>query len=341
MVHSVVPITDVREISSIAYGFMASKVLFASLNVGLFDHLAEGPRSLEELRSATGIAENRLVTLLTACTSLGLIALERDRYVNAPASAQYLVSASPSYFGDYFRFQIDRQVYPLMSRLDEALRGNAPSSLYDAMQDPEEAAFFTRAQHAGSLGPASVLARQVDLSGARTLLDVAGGSGAFSLTLCRRFPGLRATILDFPHVLDTAKRYIEAAGMSDRIELLAGNALEVAWPSGQDVVLQSYLLSAVSGEAIPELFARARQALRPGGRLLVHDFFVDDDRTGPRGAALWFTSFLFNPEAVSLTPRAIRNALERAGLEGIEVVEVVPGLTRMAMAKKPDRRGCA
>src|SRR5262245_58092339 len=99
------PLTDVREISRIAYGFMASKALFAALNADLFGHLADGPKRLEALADATGIAAKRLLALLTACVSLGLLEKTDEGYGNAPASAAYLVRDSPAYFGDYYRFQ--------------------------------------------------------------------------------------------------------------------------------------------------------------------------------------------------------------------------------------------
>ena len=329
------PITDVRDISNLAYGFIGSKVLFSALNARIFELLAMGPRPLADLERETGIAGNRLDTLLTACTSLGLIERGADGYRNAPASQQYLVVRSPMYFGDYFRFQIDRQLYPLLVNLDEALRGRAPATLYGLMANAEEADYFTRAQHAGSLGPAAVVAKQVDLAGAVRLLDVAGGSGAFSITLCQRFPDLRATVLDFPTVTPVTQRYITEAGLADRIEVLPGDALQSAWPGSQDAVLLSYLMSAVTGEAIPRLARLAYDALRPGGQLLVHDFFVDDDRQGPRGAALWFVLFLFNPDAVSLTPGGLTAALAASGFTDVTVRDVIPGLTRLAIARKP------
>jgi cyclopropane fatty-acyl-phospholipid synthase-like methyltransferase len=239
------------------------------------------------------------------------------------------------YFGDYFRFQIDRQLYPLLVNLDEALCGRAPATLYGLMANAEEADYFTRAQHAGSLGPAAVVAKQVDLAGAARLLDVAGGSGAFSITLCHRFPDLRATVLDFPTVTPVAQRYISEAGLADRIGVLPGDALQSAWPGSQDAVLLSYLMSAVAGAAIPRLARLAYDALRPGGQLLVHDFFVDDDRQGPRGAALWFVLFLFNADAVSLTPGDLTAALAASGFTDVTVRDVIPGLTRLAIARKP------
>ena len=57
-------LTDVRQISHIAYGFMASKTLFVALNVELFGHLSDGPKRLDALAAATGLAGNRLATLL-------------------------------------------------------------------------------------------------------------------------------------------------------------------------------------------------------------------------------------------------------------------------------------
>ena len=328
------PITDVREISNIAYGFIASKVLFGALNATLFDLLAGGARPLAALAEDTGIGENRLETLLTACVSLGLMERHDGGFVNAPASQQYLVSSSPRYFGDYLRFQIDRQLYPLLSNLDDALLGQAPASLYDLMADPEEAHHFTRAQHVGSLGPAAVMQKQVELSEATSLLDVAGGSGAFSITLCKRFPRLRATILDFPTVAPLAERFIADAKLSDRIQFIAGDALDTRWPHDQDAVLLSYLLSAVSAAAVPRLARLSFQALRPGGQLLVHDFFVDDDRQGPSGAALWFVAFLFNRDAVSFTPSDVRRVIEAAGFGDVTTQDVIPGLTRLVTAWK-------
>ena len=73
---------------------------------------------------------------------------------------------------------------------------------------------------------------------------------------------------------------------------------------------------------------------RPGA-VLVHDFFVDDDRQGPRGAALWFVLFLFNPDAVSLTPGGLTAALAASGFTDVTVRDVIPGLTRLAIARKP------
>ena len=181
-----------------------------------------------------------------------------------------------------------------------------------------------------------MVARRLDLSHASRLLDVAGGSGAFSITLCARFPHLRATILDFPNVVTVARRYVDEAGMSDRIDFLSGNALSADWPKA-DVVLMSYLLSAVRGSDIPVLLERARDALNPGGQLLVHDFMLDDDRQGPDLAALWFLQYIpVSPDAVSFTPADVTAQTTELGFVNIAAEPLISGITRLISAVRPN-----
>lgn len=327
-------ITDVREISRIGYGFMASRALFAALDADLFGQLAAGPKSLETLAHDMKLAPGRLRALLTACVALGLLSKNGGRYANAPASATYLVRTSPAYFGDYFRFQVSRQIYPTLLHLDAALRGERVD-FYATLRDPDEARAFTRAQHSGSLGPARVVANLVELGGARRLLDVAGGSGAFSIVLCERAPELSATIIDFPTVAAVGRDLVRERGLAERIDFLEGDAREIGWPDGNDLVLMSYLLSAVAAASAHDLLGKASKALRPGGRLLVHDFMVDDDETGPPLAALWLLNAVtIDADVAALTPGWLAAAARRAGFEDVQLTPVVPGTTRLLTARR-------
>jgi ubiquinone/menaquinone biosynthesis C-methylase UbiE len=334
MTSAAAPLDDVRDISKLAYGFMASKALFVALEIDLFGALAAGPKTLEELAGESGIAAPRLHTLLTACVSVGLLSKSGDRYANAPASQEYLVRTAPRYFGDYYRFQIDRQIYPAFGRLSDALRGKR-LQFFDRIQEGEEADYFSRAQHSGSMGPAAVLSRLVDLNGRRRLLDVAGGSGAFSITLCRRHPELTSVIMDFPAVEPVARRFVGEAKLEGRIHFLAGNALEAEWPPNQDVILISYLLSAIGASAIAPLLGRAFKALAPGGLLIVHDFMVEDEGTGPTSAALWLLmALLIDPDVELLAPGLLSRHITEAGFVDVRDREVIPTITRVITATK-------
>jgi precorrin-6B methylase 2 len=335
-----IPITDVRDISRIAYGFMASKALFAALNINLFGLLAGHVKTFEQVAEQTGVAPNRLRTMLAALTAVGLVVRENDGYRNAPASERYLVPGAPAYFGDYYRFQIDRQIYPALLHLDAGIAGDMDHLAFDSLAgltgNPQEADAFTRAQHAGSMGPALMLAKKLNLEDAKVLLDVGGGSGAFSIALCQRNPGLRATVLDFPNVIAIAERFVKEANIEDRVDYIRGDAVGSQWPNGQDVLLMSYLLSAVAEASIPLLIRKAWEALRPGGSLLIHDFMLDNDETGPALAALWFLQYVSGRiDGVSFSAATLAAQLECQGFEGIRDQVVIPEITKLVMCTKP------
>ncbi len=331
------PATDRRALSAVAYGFIGSKALFAALELDLFTHLAQGGRRVDELVERTGVAENRLRTLLHALAALGLVVREDDAYANAPASARYLVRGDGEQFGEYFRLQIGRQIYPALAHLDAGMAGNSGAfdTLAGLMADADEARTFTDAQHAGSLAAARVLAARRDRAGARSLLDVGGGSGAFSIALCAANPRLRATVLDLPAVLAVAERERVTAGLTDRITLLPGDATATDWPGGQDVVLMSYLLSALDDEQIDLVLARAAATLDPGGLLVVHDFALDDDGAGPQFAALWFLQYLaYNPGSVSFSAADLGRRLALHGFTDPSAEVLIPEITKVVLSRK-------
>ena len=165
---------------------------------------------------------------------------------------------------------------------------------------------------------------------------MAGGSGAYTLALLKQNPKLRATILDFPETVATSRRYAAEAGMSDRVQHVAGNAITTDWPGAQDAILMSYLWSAVGANDVKVLARRAFEATRPGGLVLVHDFMVDDAYEGPRFAAWYLLSSLVdNPEAECLTPAFVEDALRDAGFEIERTETMLEGITSLTRARRP------
>jgi hypothetical protein len=159
---------------------MASKALFAALEFDLFTHIVQGA-GRGALAKATGIAENRLVTLLAALKSLGLISEAGGRLINAPATARYLVAGAPCDFRDYVRIVNGEFGYESFRYLGAALRGERvfpekgtyEGLVYEAGVGGER---FSSAQHTGSLGPARLLAKRLDLEDRHKLLDVGGAA---------------------------------------------------------------------------------------------------------------------------------------------------------------------
>jgi 2-hydroxy-4-(methylsulfanyl)butanoate S-methyltransferase len=335
------PIREAEEISNIAFGYIASKALFAALHMDIFTLLSKGPLTSAEVSARTDVPENRVTTLLTVLLGQGLVTRAGEAFENAPGATSFLVKGAKYDFGDYLRYQIDRQMFGFMANLDSVMTGETSPDAVDSyakwMADPAEAKLYSESQHSGSLGPARSLTRMFDFSDAKSMLDVAGGTGAFAITFCNANPDLSVTIFDFPNVAVLGESYVAQAGLSDRIEFVGGDALSGDWPGKQDIVLMSYLFSGVPGDAIPDLARRAFASLNPGGRYIVHDFIVDDDRTGPSLTALWQLQHMtFTPDAVSVTPGWLTDVMLDVGFVDIRVDDLIPGMTRVVTARKPD-----
>lgn len=188
---NVKPLDDVRQISALTYGFIASKALFAALDLDLFSRISGGTADLAALTSATGVAPNRLRTLLTALKTVGLVTETDGKFANSPAAATYLVAGAPGDFRDYINVVNGGFLYEGLRHLSKAMRGERifpDKGFYEGIVYSDGGvggAAFSQAQHAGSLGPAQLMARRVDLGNATTFLDVGGGSGAYSLAFLR------------------------------------------------------------------------------------------------------------------------------------------------------------
>ncbi|MCY4590865.1 MAG: methyltransferase [Alphaproteobacteria bacterium] len=328
-----------EDVSRLAFGFMASKALFAALHVDIFTQLADGPKTAQALAAKASVPANRITTLMTALTAIGLVGREEESYLNAPGATAFLVRGARYDFGDYLRYQIDRQMYPFLTQLNEVMDGSLDPEAVDSyqhwMSDPDQAMLYSEAQHAGSLGPGRTLARLVDLSGCHNLLDVGGGTGAMTIRLLETFPDLVSTIIDFPNVAEIGWRFITEAGMVDRVRYIPADALAAEWPTEQDAILMSYLFSGIPGSELPRMVQQAYDCLSPGGHFIVHDFMVEDDRTGPPMAALWQLQHMaFTPEARSVTPGWLKSRMQEVGFAVPHDEEMVPGMTRLIHARR-------
>ena len=344
---TVPPAADV-DIDKVAYGFMASQALFAGLENGVFDAISaagDGGFTLAALQTECGISAPRLQTLLTSLTAINSLARDgaSGAYTLSPNTARFLVQSSPAYYGDYLRYQVGGQFYARMGHLPDVMRGGTAPSYSEWFADPATAATYTRAQHNGSTATARYLIKKkLDLGGVAQMLDVGGGSGAFSYVFAAKEPGLVSTILELPEVCKTGEaiRADQLADVQKRVRFQEHDASDPDWPCPEahyDIVLMSYVSGSVPEPVIADIYRNAHKALKPGGRLLVHDFMVDDALDGPELGALWALQHVcVNAEGLGLTPRGVIGRMGAAGFaeERCETSEMIGGMTKLVVAHK-------
>jgi len=288
------------------------------------------------------VSAPRLQTLVTSLTAIQ--SLKRDAagaYTLSPNTSKFLVTSSRAYYGDYLRYQMGRQFYHRMGALPDVMSTGEAPSYADWFSDPSTAATYTQAQHNGSVATAKYLVKKkLKLDGVVDMLDVGGGSGAFSYVFTGATPGLKSTVLELPEVCKTGEgiKANEPADVQERVKFVELDATSPDWPvsdGSYELVLMSYISGSVPESIIGALYKNAYKALKPGGRLLVHDFMVNDSLDGPALGALWALQHVtVNADGLGLCPENVISRMSDAGFQNAETMEMIHGLTKLIVSYK-------
>ena len=245
-----------------------ARAVIAATQTGLVDALAQRPATAEELAQRLGLELAGVQALLAALAAMGYLEAGEDgRYRPATAAAQ-LISDDPESLA-HFVGAYSAHAWEMLGGLEQTLRRRrAAASHTRPAGDPFWEAYvrglfeLTRGEHEQN-------ACLVPVSAPRLLLDVAGGHGAFAMEMCRRFPQLRATVLDLPASVAVGRRIVAEEGFAERVSFREGDALAAPLGEGLDVLSMFNLLHHLDAEAVPMLLVRAHGGLRPGGCLVI------------------------------------------------------------------------
>jgi 2-polyprenyl-3-methyl-5-hydroxy-6-metoxy-1,4-benzoquinol methylase len=338
------PAVSPLPLMQLSVGFWSFKALATAYALDLFTRLSgTDGRTVDELAETLGVEQRPAELLATACASVGLLECREGRYVNSALAEEFLVRGKPYHFGGWVQM-LDRRLYPAWGRLTEAVRANRPTSwnpdeqahLFDG-EDPLMLALFWEAMHSHRCSPPASSAHTLDLSGSTALLDIGGGSGAYDIELCRRYPNLRATVFDLSPVCEIAVQHVASAGLQDRIAVTAGDFLaDRELPAGHDVVLLSMIMHDWTPEQDLAILRKCFAALPPGGRIVISELLVNDEKTGPPAAALMSLNMLVETVGRNYTSAEYGNWLRDTGFVDTETVWFeAPGANGAILARKP------
>lgn len=327
---------DIVRLQEMVQGFWHSGALMAAVELGLFTAVSKGAGSFAEAAAALDITETNAERLMTACVALKLLELGDDgRMTNAPDVERFLVEGSPRYAGPWMLFTKPR--WDDWGKLSEKLKSKTVDRLGKYGEfTVERAREYHKATYSIGMGAGRRFARQVDMSGRKRLMDLGGGSGAYSIVATGAYEGLKAVVLDLPAVVVVAREVIAENGASERVAAEACDFTADPFPTDCDVAVMASNLPIYSREIIADVVKKTFDALLPGGEMHLIGETLDDDRRGPVGPALWGLS-----EAISgTTGLAHTNAdcigyFENAGFHDVTLNEFVPGSLARITGHKP------
>ncbi len=312
--------------------------LLAAMELDVFTRIKSGKRTAREIAQDAGANEAAMARLLDTMIALGYLRRVKDRYSLEPIADACLARGSDLYMDG--AAMIARGLTMGWLQLTEVVRTGKPA----VRENPEARAreFFPLLVR--SLFPANyVAARAAAASLARerrhqiaNVLDVAAGSGAWSLPFAERFPKARVTVLDFPEVTPIAREYAEKHGVADRYEFVEGNLREADFGRERyDLVILGHIVHSEGPEWGRRLVEKSAAALRKGGTLMIAEMVPNDTRTGPAPEMLFSLNMLIHtPEGDVFTMSDYRKWLRAAGLRNVKTLKTPAAPSPLILASK-------
>ncbi len=306
--------------------FRRSKAMFTATSLGVFDFLSEAPADAATLAAKVKADEGALTRLLDACAGLGLLRRNGETYENEPVADVYIRRSSPLTMAGYILYS-NEVLFRMWGNLDDAIREgthrwpqtfNMDGQIFDHFfKTPDALRTFIQGMHGFGMISSPRVVEAFDLSGFRMLADLGGATGHLAAAACRLHPHLRAAVFDLGPVVEIAREHITAAGLVDRVDLVAGDFFTDDLPKA-DLYAVGRILHDWSEPKIRRLLKRIYEALPAGGGLLIAEKLLEEDKSGPVTAHMQSLNMLICTEGRERTLGEYRTLLEEAGFVEVQ-----------------------
>jgi hypothetical protein len=290
-------------------GYWVSQALYVAAKLGLADLVKSGPQTAAEIAKASGAESGSLFRLLRALASLGVFAETADgRFEQTPLSAALQSGAPESKRA--LAIMMGEEHYRAWGGLLGSVETGKPAfellygmPIFDFLAGhPEQAAIFDEAMTGIHGQEAAAILDAYDFTGIERLVDIGGGNGSQLVAILERYPQLQGTLFDLPGVVDRANARIQAAGLAQRVHLVAGDFFHSV-PPGADAYLLRHIIHDWDDSKAISILQNIHEALTDDGRVLVVESII------PRGNEPSFAKLL------DLTMLVIPGGLERTKAE--------------------------
>jgi SAM-dependent methyltransferase len=325
--------TNADRIWETARAFMASRVILTGIELNVFGALGDERRTSADVAANLGTDPRATDRLMNALVAQGLLVKESRFFHNSEAAAESLVPGRPGYAGDGLMHTA--HLWHTWTNLTEAVRsGTSPA--HEEATSASRANAFIAAMHHNAMDRANAVATTLDLTGVTRLLDIGGGSGDYAMAFCRAKADLTATVFDLPDICPITMGYVERAGMAGRVNTLAGDYLQDEFPAGFDLALLSAVIHSNSPEQNRSILAKVHRALNRGGRIVLQDYFMDDERTNPPGGAMFALNMLVGTaKGDTFTESETADWLRDAGFVDVKRVSLPGAATALMVGTSP------
>jgi len=269
-----------QRMMSMISGYWVTQIVRTVAELGIADHLADGPRTSAELADASGCQPEAMSRFLRACASQQLVVFRPDgTFETTPALAMLREGVSHS-LRDIAIVHGSPGHWLPWGRLPDAVRTGEPQTTATLGVDiwghfaanPVEFGRFINSMTELTAGLSDQIAELLDVTGVGVTVDVGGANGALLHAVLQSSADMRGVLLDLPDVTATATAEAEKAGLADRVTVVGGSFFDPI-PAG-DLLLLKAVLHNWDDDACVRILTNCRAALNPGGRLVVVEMLL-------------------------------------------------------------------
>jgi predicted O-methyltransferase YrrM len=319
---STAPQTDPIRAYRYRDGLYAADLLTAALvHLDFFSWLAANPSDRAAICAHFGFAERPVDVMLTLFAANGFVEAQDGVFHTTETAREHLVGGSNWNLTPYYASLRSR---PIAQDFIAVLKTDRPAGWggdkaqldwHKAMETDEFSRSFTAAMDCRGVFLAQALAKKVDLSGQRKVLDIGGGSGIYACSLVAHHKGLRGVVFEQKPVDRIAARCIGERGFADRVEVAVGDMFKDGLPGDCDVHLFSNVLHDWGFDDALQLLRRAFAALPAGGLMIVHDAFINESKNGPLPVAEYSSLLMHSTQGKCYSVGEYASMLQQAGFE--------------------------
>lgn len=307
--------------------FRRSKVMFACVQLGVFDALEQTALNSDALAGKLNCHAESMQTLLESCVSLGLLNCQPDgKFANTPATTKYLTSASPNRMTGYITYS-NSVMWRMWAHLEDAIRtgenrwkqvyGSEGPIFSSFFRTPDAMREFLMGMHGFGMITSPRLVQEFDLSRFHCMCDLGGATGHWVIAACETYPNIQGIVFDLPQALDLAREMIAGSSASSRLSVVGGDFFVDDLPPA-DLYALGRIVHDWSVDKIRLLLKRIFDALPSGGALMIGEKIVNEDRSGPRWAMMQSLNMLVCTEGKERSASEYRTLLVEAGFQSVQ-----------------------
>jgi ubiquinone/menaquinone biosynthesis C-methylase UbiE len=318
--------------------FMKSRVILSAAELDFFSRLDGKFISAEDLADMLGLDIKGTTRVLDCLVTFDLLKKEKNRY-HTTEKGSYLSSKNPESVLPMINHM--NAIWENWSRLTDIVKNGTKPNIRPVVDSEakKDRHAFIGAMHVAARRISKKIAEAYDLSTFKNLLDIGGGSGAYTIAFLNKNPNLNAVIFDLEGVIPITKERIAETGFQDRVRFLTGNFYEDDLPGGCDLALLSAIIHQNSPQQNLVLYQKIFHALVPGGKLIIRDHIMDESRTNPPVGALFALNMLVNtPAGDTYTFNEVKDTLQAAGFTDIKLALSGKEMDSLVEATKRDQK---